>query len=90
MWICDKDEHCIDCTRNYPNEKCEHYIEVQVIKRGRWVWQDEIKVDQDDEYCYYTQGYVCSECGHIEGMNEPNYCSNCGAEMSNQTQKNYR
>ena len=36
-FICDKDEHCIDCPKNYPEEKCEHWIEVEEVKHAKWV-----------------------------------------------------
>lgn len=88
MWICDKDEHCIDCPKNYPNEECEHYIEVQVIKHGRWIkitndWVDDAQ-------------YVCSCCGRLltvsnrltelVSMSYP-YC-HCGAKMDGKEEKN--
>ena len=31
-WICDKDQNCIDCPKHYPEETCEHYIEVETVK----------------------------------------------------------
>ena len=70
MWICDKDEHCIDCPRNYPNEDCEHYIEVQVIKHGWWI--------QDGTGCRAT----CSVCKENTDRGWIyHYCPNCGARM---------
>ena len=78
MWICDKDEHCIDCPKNYPNEECEHYIEVQEVKHGRW-----LAYEFGNEHWH-----KCSVCGKAdEYINNlglvavRNYCPNCGAKM---------
>lgn len=76
MWICDKDEHCIDCPRNYPNEKCEHYIEVQAIKQGWWISQE--YMSEIDSFIY--KEYKCSTCGEIS-KKKSNYCPNCGTAM---------
>lgn len=66
MWICDKDEHCIDCPKNYPEEKCEHWIEVAEVKHGKWI--------ETDTYP------KCSVCG-LYGVSDMNYCPNCGSLM---------
>ena len=31
-WICDKDQNCIDCPKHFPEETCEHWIEVELVK----------------------------------------------------------
>ena len=78
MWICDKDEHCIDCPKNYPKEKCEHWIEVAEVKHGWWLYEGK-------------RGRFpvcrCSVCGNEENADwavlggNVNYCPNCGAKM---------
>ena len=77
MWICDKDEHCIDCPKNYPNEECEHYIEVQAIKHGRW------EIDGHHRRCSECSVYFCIQ--DREGDLIPNkFCPNCGAFMESE------
>lgn len=56
--------------------------------RGRWIYgEDNLGTGRD--------GWFCSECGHFEKwdyssdmksaeLNLPNYCPNCGADMSNE------
>ena len=51
MWICDKDEHCVDCPRNYPDEECEHWIEVVPVVRCR-------------ECKHYNAGFECLAEGY--------------------------
>lgn len=35
MYICEKDYHCVDCPRIYPEEECDHWVEVEFIVRCR-------------------------------------------------------
>lgn len=78
MFICDKDEHCIDCPKNYPEETCEHWIEVEQVSRGKWVF-----VDVTDDCVIRTDR--CSICREtwdsFEKKMPPKYCPNCGAKM---------
>lgn len=66
MFICDKDEHCIDCPKNYPEETCEHWIEVVPIVR---CWQCE-SYDKDLERCTHPQ-WAATEYG----VWEQDFCS---------------
>ena len=75
MFICDKDEQCIDCPKNYPDEQCEHWVEVDYVEHGHWIETIEngkmkrvtscCGDDQTTLTCWYT----------------PRYCPNCGAKM---------
>lgn len=58
MFICDKDEHCIDCPKNYPNEQCEHWVEVDYVKHGHWQFKDDFG---NRDYDFIA---VCSRCGN--------------------------
>lgn len=33
MYICEKDYHCVDCPRIYPEEECDHWVDVEFVVR---------------------------------------------------------
>ena len=68
-FICDKDEHCVDCPKNYPEEKCQHWTEVEEVKHGHWI--------DAREQC---DSFVCSNCEY-QSRAQYNFCPECGAEM---------
>ena len=79
MFICDKDEHCIDCPKNYENEECEHWVEVVPIDDIYRFTNKTPPIEQfqlvDDIKCG-----LCPYCN--EGVNEEmNFCSNCGQRL---------
>ena len=74
MWICETDSHCIDCPKNYPDESCEHWIEVAPVRHGCWI----VKHFGDDAQC--------SECGWsfsdaYDADSHDRFCRHCGTEM---------
>lgn len=68
-FICKKDEHCIDCPKNYPEEECEHWIEVEEVKYGHWI--------DAREQC---SSFVCSKCEY-QSRAQYNFCPECGVKM---------
>ena len=97
MFICEKGFDCIYCPKDYPNESCEHWIEVKPVVRGHW---------EGDKYpiCSECRTYALSDkenlrvvdrCYEIDGSvkfykdvrydtvyNKTAFCPHCGAEMS--------
>ena len=43
-------------------------------KKGEWI-------KQSDPNSKLFDWYLCSECGSVIGMDDANFCSNCGADM---------
>lgn len=70
MFVCEKDMHCVDCPKNYPDEVCDHWIEVEPILHAYWINKE------------FVHGNVWGECSHcgVEQLAD-NYCGNCGAKM---------
>lgn len=76
-WICDKDYHCVDCPKNYPEETCDFYIEVEEVKHATIIKKDDLL-----EYC--------SKCGSCIGTAFHNYCSFCGAKFLEEVEHELR
>lgn len=67
MWICENGSRCVD-----PCDDCEHYIEVEPVRHGKWV-----KV-------YRVCGIdvlKCSVCGGEHPRLATAFCCDCGARM---------
>ena len=64
-WICDKDQNCIDCPKHYPEETCEHYIEVEPVKHIH-TEADRIRAMTDEELAALLCDHACMVCP-IEG-----------------------
>ena len=85
----DRDEIAEELVLNAPTiephcETCEAFNKTRLLipqperKKGKWIYKDDLKQ------------YFCSECGYpsltyddvyIYGMDLPNFCEECGAEM---------
>lgn len=72
LFICEKDQHCVDCPRNYPEERCEHWVEVEYVRHAKWVW--------------VKDHWECSACRgkrfHDIALGlDATFCGVCGAKM---------
>lgn len=77
MFICEKDYDCVDCPKIYPEETCEHWIEVKQVSHGHWInaYPD---IEPNPMFMYG----ICSMCGFEQSLSDKlNYCPNCGAKM---------
>lgn len=61
-WICDKDQNCIDCPKHYPEETCEHWIEVEPVKDIH-TNGDRIRVMTDEELAEWLAVRINCEDG---------------------------
>ena len=75
MFICDKDEHCIDCPKNYPDEQCEHWVEVDYVVHGHWE-HDEAGAN----FCSVCDMYPYDD-GEYHLVWHTDYCPHCGTKM---------
>ena len=69
-WICDKDQNCIDCPKYYPEETCEHYIEVEPVKHIH-TEADRIRAMTDEELAA-AAWRCCPDKAHAKAPCIPN------------------
>jgi len=76
MFVCEKDMQCVDCPKNYPDEVCDHWIEVEPVLHAYWI-----------DCCGPIDDFLanCSNCGYQMDTHEERgyhkFCPNCGAKM---------
>lgn len=67
-YICEKNAHCIDCPKNYPEEKCEHWIEVEEVRHAKWITgtrSDKSRCEECFRFGRWNGNPCCSGFGMI-------------------------
>lgn len=83
MLICEKDGCCVDCPITNPEtaEQCDHAIEVEPVRRGRWVVHTRKAKTLQLGTINYHYATSCEVCHFKENRDLTMYkrCPNCGA-----------
>ena len=86
-FICEKQARCCPhefydsieqaITDSEDGVLCDHLIEVESVRHGRWILERE---PDGKPYCFHCS--VCDDDFHYIGITAVyNYCPNCGAKM---------